>query len=320
MKIQMKKMIKVALLVPVLLIGFVSLGYSKDQILVGYVQVGEGSSWRFANSHSMKDAADAAGFQLIERKGATFAEQTKQIDYFINQQVDAIAVAPIQSDGWDTILKEAQKENIPVIIMDRAITADKSLYLTYIGADMNLEGQMAANWVLKKFADKTGPIKLVELRGMEGSTPAIHRHEGFMQVISKNNKFVIAQSQAGDFNTAKGKEVMANILKAENGLVDVVYAHNDDMAMGAIEAIKEYGKKPGKDIIIISIDGMKTAFEAMVKGDMNATIECTPLLGPYLMQAIKDHLAGKDVPKWVMTTKDLYSQDIAAKELPLRKY
>jgi len=320
MRTKTQGIMRVVLLLPILLVGIISCGFAKSQVLVGYVQVAEGSSWRFANSQSMRDAADAAGFQLIERKGGTIAEQIKQIEYLINQSVDAIAVAPVQADGWDAVLKEAQKENIPVIIMDRAVTSDKSLYFTYIGPDMNLEGQMAANWLIKKFSDKTGPIKLVELRGMEGSTPAINRHKGFIDIISKNNKFVIVQSQAADFNTARGKEVMANMLKSQKGLIDVVYAHNDDMAIGAIEAIKEYGKKPGMDIVVLSIDAMKTFFEAMVKGEANATVECNPLLGPYLMQAVRDHLAGREVPKWVMTTKDLYSQEDAAKQLPLRKY
>ena len=320
MTIQVKKILGVVLFLAIAVMGSVLPAYAKDGVWVGYVQVAEGSSWRIANSRSIQEAADQAGIQLVPRKGSNIKEQKKEILYLINQGVDAIALAPVQADGWDDVLQDAKKEGIPVVIMDRAITSDKSLYLTYIGADMNEEGRKAANWIIKKFADKTGPVRIVELRGMEGATPAINRHNGFSEVISKNEKFLVTDSRAADFSTAKGKEVMADILKAENGVIDVIFAHNDDMALGAIEAIKEYGKKPGVDIIIISIDGMRTAFEAMAKGELNATIECLPLLGPYLMSAVQAHLSGKVLPDWIVTPGKLFEMSSAAEQLPLRKY
>jgi galactofuranose transport system substrate-binding protein len=167
---------------------------------------------------------------------------------------------------------------------------------------------------------KSGDVNIVELQGTVGSAPAIDRKKGFEEIIKADPKFKIVRSQTGDFTRAKGKEVMEAFLKADAGKINVLYAHNDDMAIGAIQAIEEAGLKPGKDIVIVSVDGVKGAFEAMMAGKLNVTVECSPLLGPQLMKAVKDVVAGKPVPKRIVTQEGIFPMEVAAKEFPNRKY
>jgi simple sugar transport system substrate-binding protein len=208
-----------------------------------------------------------------------------------------------------------------VILTDRAVDSkDKSLYVTFMGSDFIEEGRKAGNWLENYTKGKPGPINIVELQGTVGSAPAIDRKKGFEEVISKDSRMKIIRSQTGDFTRAKGKEVMEAFLKAEGKNINVLYAHNDDMAIGAIQAIEEAGLKPGVDITIISIDGVKGAFEAMMAGKLNVTVECSPLLGPQLMQAAKDVVAGKPVPPRIVTTEGIFPKEVAAAEFPKRKY
>jgi ABC-type sugar transport system substrate-binding protein len=205
-----------------------------------------------------------------------------------------------------------------VILTDRAVdVTDESLYTTFIGADFVEEGRRAGRWL----AEATGgKAVIVELQGTPGSAPAIDRKKGFEEVIKDKPKFKIIRSQTGDFTRAKGKEVMEAFLKAEGKKINVLYAHNDDMAIGAIQAIEEAGIKPGKEMLIISIDAVKGAFQAMMAGKLNVSVECSPLLGPQLMSAVKDLMAGKTLPKRIVTNEGVFPMETAAKEFPNRKY
>jgi len=197
---------------------------------------------------------------------------------------------------------------------------DDSLYVTFMGSDFVEEGHKAGKWLLNFEKDKPGPINIVELQGTVGSAPAIDRKKGFEDIIKGDSRFKVLRSQTGDFTRAKGKEVMEAFLKAEGNKINVLYAHNDDMAIGAIQAIEEAGLKPGKDITIISIDGVKGAFEAMIAGKLNVSVECSPLLGPQLMQAALDLKAGKTLPKRIVTQESIFPMEVAAQEFPKRKY
>ncbi len=235
--------------------------------------------------------------------------------------MDVIGLSPVVETGWDTVLQEAKAAHIPVILTDRAVDSkDKSLYVTFMGSDFIEEGRKAGNWLENFEKGKPGPINIVELQGTVGSAPAIDRKKGFEEIISKDSRMKIIRSQTGDFTRAKGKEVMEAFLKAEGKNINVLYAHNDDMAIGAIQAIEEAGLKPGVDITIISIDGVKGAFEAMMAGKLNVTVECSPLLGPQLMQAVKDVVAGKQIPARIVTQESIYPKEVAAAEFPKRKY
>ena len=295
---------------------------ASDQITLGFSQIGAESEWRTANSNSVKDAATAAGIKLKFSDAQQKQEnQIKAIRSFIAQKVNVIAFSPVVETGWETVLQEAKAAKIPVILTDRAVNVtDDSLYLSLIGSDFVEEGRRAGHWLLDNTKDRTGDINIVELQGTVGSAPANDRKKGFQEIIAADPRYKIIRSQTGDFTRAKGKEVMEAFLKAEGKKINVLFAHNDDMAIGAIQAIEEAGLKPGKDIIIVSIDGVKGAFEAMVAGKLNASIECNPLLGAQLMSAVKDVVAGKPIAKRIVTEESVFSQANASEVLPSRKY
>lgn len=292
-----------------------------DKVVLGFSQVGAESGWRTANSESIKESAAAAGFELKFSDAQQKQEnQIKAIRSFIQQKVDVIAFSPVVESGWDTVLQEAKDAGIPVILTDRAVDSDDtSLYETFIGSDFVEEGRRAGRWLLEQFKDASEPVNIVELQGTTGSAPAIDRKTGFEEVIKDNANLKIIASQSGDFTRAKGKEVMQSFLQA-NPDIDVLYAHNDDMGLGAIQAIEAAGLVPGKDIIIITVDAVKDGMSAAAEGKINFIVECNPLLGPQLMQAVNDVLAGKDIPKRIVTEEGTFTSEEAKAALPDRKY
>ncbi|RDI22620.1 monosaccharide ABC transporter substrate-binding protein (CUT2 family) [Pseudacidovorax intermedius] len=300
-----------------------SAAWAQKKIVLGFSQVGAESEWRTANTESIKSAAKDAGIELKFSDAQQKQEnQIKAIRAFIAQKVDVIAFSPVVETGWDNVLREAKAAKIPVVLTDRAVnTKDTSLYVTFMGSDFVEEGRKAGRWLVEKMKDQKGEVRIVELQGTVGSAPAIDRKKGFEEIIKADPKFKIVRSQTGDFTRAKGKEVMEAFLKAEgkNG-INVLYAHNDDMAIGAIQAIEEAGLKPAKDITIISVDAVKGAFEAMMAGKLNVSVECSPLLGPQLMTAVKDIVAGKPVAKRIVTEEGIFPMETAAAEFPKRKY
>jgi len=295
---------------------------AQQKIVVGFSQVGAESEWRTANTESIKSAAKDAGIELKFSDAQQKQEnQIKAIRSFIAQKVDVIAFSPVVESGWETVLREAKAAKIPVVLTDRAVNVkDDSLYVSFMGSDFTEEGRKAGRWLLEKMKDQKGEVNIVELQGTVGSAPAIDRKKGFEEVIKADPRFKIIRSQTGDFTRAKGKEVMEAFLKADSKKINVLYAHNDDMAIGAIQAIEEAGLKPAKDITIISIDAVKGAFEAMMAGKLNVSVECSPLLGPQLMAAVKDIKAGKPVKKRIVTEEGIFPMEVAAKEFPKRKY
>ncbi|MBC7995807.1 MAG: ABC transporter substrate-binding protein [Rhizobacter sp.] len=295
---------------------------AQKKIVLGFSQIGAESEWRTANSESIKSAAKEAGIELKFSDAQQKQEnQIKAIRSFIAQKVDVIAFSPVVESGWGTVLREAKAAKIPVILSDRAVDEkDDSLWVSFMGSDFVEEGRRAGRWLVDKMKGQTGTVNIVELQGTVGSAPAIDRKKGFEEIIKADPKFKVIRSQTGDFTRAKGKEVMEAFLKAEGKKINVLYAHNDDMAIGAIQAIEEAGMKPAKDITIISIDAVKGAFEAMIAGKLNVSVECSPLLGPQLMNAVKDLVAGKTIPKRIVTEEGIFPMEVAAKEFPKRKY
>jgi len=296
--------------------------FAQKKIVLGFSQIGAESEWRTANTNSMKTAATAAGIDMKFSDAQQKQEnQIKALRSFIAQKVDVIALTPVVESGWDTVLKEIKDAKIPLILVDRSVDSkDTSLYATHIGFDFVEEGRMAGRWLVDKVKGTTGDVNVVELQGTVGSAPAIDRKKGFEEAIKGEPRIKIIRSQTGDFTRAKGKEVMEAFLKAEGKKINVLYAHNDDMGIGAIQAIEEAGLKPAKDILIISVDGVKGAFEAMIAGKLNVTVECSPLLGPLVMSTAKDIVAGKPVPRNIQGKDGIYPMEVAAKEFPNRKY
>lgn len=292
------------------------------KIVMGFSQIGDESVWRTANTSSVMSSAKEAGIEILFSNAEQKQEnQIKAIRSFIAQQADIITFSPIVETGWDTVLEEAKAAGIPVIILDRDIQVkDEELFTTYIGSDFLEEGRKAGRWLIEKCNNSNKPINVVELKGTAYSAPTIQRSNGFREVIRSDSNIRIVVSENGDFMRSKGKEIMEKILKLQGKGIDVVYAHNDDMALGAIEAIEEYGLKPGKDIMIVSVDAVKSAFDAMIAGKLNCSVECNPLQGPQLMKVVSDIAAEKTVPRRIMIEEGIFTQETAAKELPRRKY
>lgn len=291
------------------------------KIVLGFAQVGAESGWRTANTKSIQDSAAEAGYDLKFSDAQQKQEnQIKALRSFIQQKVDVIAFSPVVESGWDTVLLEAKEANIPVILVDRAVDSqDESLYVSFIGSDFVEEGRKAGRWLNEKFKDSTEPINIVELQGTTGSAPANDRKAGFEEIIKDNANLQVIASQTGDFTRAKGKEVMQAFLKAHQD-IDVLYAHNDDMALGAIQAIEAAGLKPGEDIIIISVDAVKDGMIAASEGKINYIVECNPLLGPQLMEMVQNLVDGVEIPRRIATEETAFTSEEALAALPTRAY
>ncbi len=300
------------------------------KIVLGFAQVGKESEWRLANTESIKAAARDAGIDLLFVDGEQKqANQIRAIRSFIQKKVDIIAFSPVVESGWEPVLQEAKAAGIPVILTDRAVDVkDESLWLTFMGSDFVEEGRRSARWLADYLAkigrdDGKRPINIVELQGTIGSAPAIDRTVGFLEVLKDHPNYHIVASESGDFFRDVGKEVMRKILgelMARSVTIDAVFAHNDDMALGAIEAMEEVGLKPGKDVVIVSVDAARGAFKAMIAGKLNCTVECSPLLGPQLMKAAKDYESGKELPVRIITAESVFPAEVASTVLPYRKY
>ncbi|QTE29165.1 ABC transporter substrate-binding protein [Pengzhenrongella sicca] len=295
-------------------------GAETDTIVVGFSQVGSESGWRAANTKSIQDTLTAEnGFELKFSDAQQKQEnQIQAIRSYIAQGVDVIAFSPVVQSGWDGVLEEARDAGIPVVLTDRAVdSTDETLYESFIGSDFVLEGEMMGEWVSENLA--TEPIKVVELQGTTGSAPAIDRKTGFETATADNPNVEIIASQTGNFTRTEGKQVMEGFLQAHSD-IDVVYAHNDDMGLGAIEAIEAAGMVPGVDIKIVTIDAVKDGMQALVDGKINYIVECNPLLGPDLADIIKAVVAGEPVEKRIVVKDEAFDQAAATVALPDREY
>ncbi|HYJ23399.1 MAG TPA: ABC transporter substrate-binding protein [Acidimicrobiia bacterium] len=291
-----------------------------ELVTVGFAQTGSESGWRSANTESMKTAfSEENGFELIFNAADNDpAAQIAAVRGFINQGVDAIVIAPIVEDGWEDVLQEAADAEIPVILEDRTVTAPEDLYATWVGLDFKREGVYAGEWAAETFGDT--PTKMVVLEGTTGSAPANDRAEGFDEATAETAIEKI-DSQTGDFTRDGGKTVMEGFL-TKYGVdgIDLVYAHNDDMALGAIEAIEAAGGVPGEDIQIVSIDAVHDGMQALIDGKINYIVECNPLLGELAAGFVNSVLAGEEVEKRNYVEDQTFTQEQAEEALPDRLY
>ena len=270
-------------------------------VVVGFSQLGAESSWRIANTESMEAAAKKAGFGLMMENANQ--KQEKQIDAirsFIAYQVDVIVFSPIVENGWDNVLNEAKSAGIPVILMDRMIeTSDESLYTSYVGADFYAEGRRAGEYLIRKAdAMNAEHMNIAEICGTKDSTPMRDRQKGFMDAIDGDSRFSVIASVDGDFLRSKGEECTQQLL-TEYGAdeIDVIFSHNDGMTLGALDVLVRNGIEPGKDILLITVDGEKEAVEALKEGKINCVVQCTPNLGPAAMDLVKSLTAGEKISK-----------------------
>ena len=318
----MKKLFSLMLAV-VLCLSLASCGTDGNQkaknekLVIGFAQIGQESGWRDAETSDIQWYA-ARHTDSIELHFADAQQkpenQIKAIRSFIDMGVDVIAFAPVIETGWEEVLLECQKAGIPVILVDRGIDAgiDENLYTTMIASDHVWAGEQAAI-VMEDLLGGSGVV--VELQGTIGASATIQREQGFDDYMAANCPGIeIAAHQSGDFTRDQGWSVMASLLETYDH-IDGVFCHNDDMALGAIEAIKDAGLKPGEDIKIVSVDGVKGAFEAVLSGELNCTIECTPLLAQQIFDTAAALKAGETVDKWIVSNDDIYTADKVTQEI-----
>lgn len=309
-----------------------SFAQAADKVVIGFSQIGAESEWRTANTNDVKAAAEELGIELKFSDAQQKQEnQIKAIRTFIAQKVDLIGFVPVVETGWDNILREAKRANIPVMIMDRDLkVSDDSLYVAKIGTDQYTEGRKMFNWmdeyvakIDRKPRNGGDKLNIVILEGTVGASAAIGRTNGFNDAMAESpnkDKYNILASQTGDFTRAKGQQVMESFLKSYRDDIDILIAQNDDMALGAIQAIEAAGLKPAQDIIIIGADAVKGMFQAMIDGKANATIECNPLQGKIFFETALKVLKGEPVEKVVYVDEGVFSADQAAEVFPTRQY
>ena len=306
-------------------------GAKAESFILGFSQIGAESAWRHCNTRSVQEAAAAAGIQLIYFNAEQKQEnQIKAIRSFIAYQVDVIAFVPIVSDGWENVLGEARDAGIPVLICDREINIhNDSLYAGYIGTNSLQEGRSAAEYLVKKYSQGNragkGPVRIVELVGTEGSSVAINRAKGFRDVLAENKirdpklEFEIIYSVSGDFLRSRGYELMCSILDTYKN-IDVVYSHNDSMTLGALDAMKERGIRPGVDIVIVTIDAEQAAIDALKRGEVNCVVECNPKQGPDIIRLANQLAKGETIPRTTDMQEEVFTEWDDLSSLPPRGY
>jgi simple sugar transport system substrate-binding protein len=288
-------------------------------IVLGFSQLGDESEFRTSSSNDVKRAADEAAIQLVfDNAQQKQFNQIKAIRSFIISGVDAIAFCPVVEEGWDNVLGEAKDAGIPVILVDRMIkTETEGLYCAFIGSDFHRQGVDAARWMVERFAGHEGSVKVAEITGNDNASPTIGRYEGLREVFAENPAFEVVTSISGDFMRSKGFECMETILKQFPD-IDILYAHNDDMALGAIEMMEEHGVAPGKDIAIVSIDAQKSGLEALSQGKINCIIECNPYVGDELMALVSDIVNGREFNAHTYVEERMFTDEDDAGLLPRR--
>lgn len=297
-------------------------GAKEASIILGFSQLGSESGWRIGNTQSVIDAAKDAGIELMYRNAEQKQEnQIKAIRSFIAYQVDVIAFSPIVEDGWDNVLTEAKEAGIPVLCCDRSVRVeDDSLVTAYVGSDFYAEGWRAGEYLLRKMEGREGPARIVEITGTEDSTPMRQRYAGFRAALEDDGRFEIVYSVSGDFLRSKGRECMENILD-ETTEIDVLFSHNDAMTLGAIEAIEARGIAPGRDIIVITVDGEQGAIDLLKQGKINCVVECTPNLGPVIMELARKLAAGETIRRYNDPEETVFTDfDEGIQRIPQRGY
>lgn len=305
---------KLSLIIVVILALLVPIASAQDGgentgegLTIGFSQIGSESAWRTSFTEAVQAEAEARGINLLFSDAQQSQEnQIAAMRAWLAQgDVNAIILAPVIESGWDDVLQEAADAGVPVIIVDRNVDSDPSLYVTRVSSDFVHEGRLAAAWLVQA---TSGNCNVVELYGTVGSAAAEDRHTGFVEVLSLFGNMNIIVSETGNFVRTEGKAVMESILSSEDPAnICAVFAHNDDMAIGAIEAIKEAGLVPAEDILIVSVDAIPDIFDSLDAGETNATVELSPFMGGPAFDAVVAYLNGEELPKWIPVGGGLYT-------------
>ena len=317
------KTLKIYLLLAALPLLFPAWGQARTYT-IGFSQSDTAESdWRRANTASVREAARQLKIDLVFKEAAgDTALQRRQVQELIDRKVDAIVLAANEVHGWDQVLLRAKKARIPVVLCDRTITLapenrKKGLYVAWVGSDFRYEGRAAAAWLAQETA---GSCNIVEIQGPPEAAPSIERGKGFREVAALFPGLRIIDSQTGMWRTETGREVMRKFLKDEGRNICAVFAQNDNMAFGAVEAIEEMGLKPGKDILVIGVDAVRHGFELLIQRKVNALVECNPLLGKIVLKTTTEILNGRPVPKVTYIKDRVFTVHNAKAALPSRQY
>jgi ribose transport system substrate-binding protein len=293
--------------------GGAASGKKEGKLRIGFSQMENNGPWRIAETKSMRDEAAkrADRFDLVvtDARG-DIANQVANVEDLIAQRVDAIFLAPQQEKGFEGVLQAARDAKIPVFLLDREVEGSPGNdFVTFIGSNFVEEGKRAGEWLVKQSNGKAG---IIELLGTAGASVARDRHDGFAEAIKASPEMKILASQTANFTRAEGQKVMENLIQAHGKNITAVYTHNDEMALGAIQALKAAGMQPGKDVLIVSVDGQKSALEAIVRGEMNVTVECNPRFGPVAFDTLEKYLKGEQVPPKIIVPDKFFDPTNAA--------
>jgi ribose transport system substrate-binding protein len=272
-------------------------GGQNGKMVVGFSQMENDGPWRIAETNSMKSEAAkrADKFELVitDAQGQT-SKQVSDVEDLVSRGVGAIFLAPREKNGLEPAMQAAKEAKIPIILVDREAAGTPGVdFVTVLKSDFVEQGRRAAEWLARQ---TNGKANIVELSGTSGASVSQDRQQGFADEIKKHPEMKIIASQTGNFNRAEGQKVMQNIIQSMGKQITAVYAHNDEMAIGAIQALKAAGMKPGKEVLIVSVDGEKAALQAIIDGDMNATVESNPRFGPLAFDTLEKYLKGEKLP------------------------
>ncbi|TCS65672.1 ABC transporter substrate-binding protein [Primorskyibacter sedentarius] len=286
----------------------------KERYKVGFSQMESNNPWRIAETKSFHDTAESCNWDLIATDAAgSAAKQVADVDSMIAQGIDVLFLPPREEKPLLPAVMKAKAAGIPVFLVDRSVDPNVAKagehFVAFLGSDFIDQGKRAAEWLIENFDGDKGVI--VELEGTTGSSPANDRKKGFDDRIAEDDRFEIVASQTGDFARDLGRQVMETLLQAHPD-VNVVYAHNDEMAIGAIQALELAGRKPGEDVTIVSIDGTRDALQAIIDGKMGVTVESSPFFGPLACEVMNKYAAGEEIPGWVQVEDRIFTQENAA--------
>lgn len=302
-------------------LGFASVAFAElpplaqqDTYKVGFAQMESNNPWRIAESKSFVDTAESCGWELISTDAAgSAAKQVADVESMIAQGIDVLFLPPREEKPLIPAVKRAQAAGIPTFLVDRSVDPAAAVagvdFVAFLGSDFIKQGQQVAEWTIANFKGERGVI--VELEGTTGSSPANDRRTGFDDAISADPRFEIVASQTGDFARDMGRQVMETLLQAHPD-VNIVYAHNDEMAIGAIQALELAGRKPGEDVLVVSIDGTRDALQAILDGKMGVTVESSPFFGPLACDTMKRYAAGETIEPWVQVSDRIFTIENAA--------
>ena len=293
-----------------------------SEITIGFAQAGIESNWRKIQSKSIKEELEKQNYQVMSRNSFSDPKQQYQdVMTFIAYQVDLIILSPIEEFGWEPVLEEAKKANIPVIIVDRNIATNRSdLFLTHIGSSFKAQGGRAGLYVTNHYQKiEKEAINVFEIKGVENSSPTRLRHDGFAETVGRDPRIQITKTITGDFIRLKAKEKFSEAIEACNlNNIDVIYSHNDEMTLGALDALDEYQLE--NKFVVVSIDAQKEMIDLLKQRKVNCVVECNPFMGELVANTVKRYFDNKTISDDIYVSDTVFSDQNSLSTIPPRNY